>query len=153
MFKRTLTGSVRRRLSPIAARRPPRRLTDDVAAGAVAPIASVAATAISAAAARLLLLTLRHSAAAAAAAVHRQTEMLQNGLHLHVAGRLGADRRLAEGAIVQRHLRLGRLLAADVLAQGDARIRVQVEVLQRTVLHAQRAQRGAVDLRGERERE
>lgn len=72
--------------------------------------------------------------------------MLQNRLDLTLGRRLGADRRIAQHTIVKRHLRLGRLLARIVLAQGNAVIQIQMEMLERSVLHAQRTQRGTINL-------
>lgn len=72
--------------------------------------------------------------------------MLQNRLDLTLGRRLGADRRIAQHTIVKRHLRLGRLLARIVLAQGNAVIQIQMEMLERSVLHAQRTQSGTINL-------
>lgn len=73
--------------------------------------------------------------------------MLENVLDFAFARRLGADRRVAEDAIVERLLGFAGLFARIVLAQGDAVIQIQMEMLKRSVLDAQGAQGRTVDLR------
>lgn len=75
--------------------------------------------------------------------------MLENVLDFAFARRLGADRRVAEHAIVERLLSLAGLFTRIVLAQGDAVVQVQMEMLKRSVLNTQSAQGGAVDLGGQ----
>lgn len=72
--------------------------------------------------------------------------MLQNVLHLALARRLSADGGVAEHAIVERLLSLAGLFSRVILAEGDAVVQVQVEMLKRAVLHAESAQSRAVDL-------
>lgn len=72
--------------------------------------------------------------------------MLENVLNFAFARRLGADCRVAEYAVVQRLLSLAGLLTRVVLAQGDAVIQGQVEMLQWPVLNAESAQCRAINL-------
>lgn len=72
--------------------------------------------------------------------------MLEDVLNLTFARRLSADRRVAEDAIVERLLSLAGLFAGTVLAEGEAVVQVQMEMLKRSMLDAQCAQCRAVDL-------
>jgi hypothetical protein len=66
--------------------------------------------------------------------------MLENVLDFAFARRLSADCRVAEDAVVERLLSLAALFTRVVLAQGNAVIQVQVEMLERSVLNAESTQ-------------
>lgn len=72
--------------------------------------------------------------------------MLENVLDFAFARRLGANCRVAENAIVERLLSFAGLFTRIVLAQGDAMIQIQMEMLKRAVLNTQRAQCRTVNL-------
>lgn len=72
--------------------------------------------------------------------------MLENVLDFAFARRLGTNCRVAENAIVERLLSFAGLFTRIVLAQGDAMIQIQMEMLKRTVLNTQRAQCRTVNL-------
>lgn len=72
--------------------------------------------------------------------------MLQDVADFSLARRLGTNCRIAENAIVERLLSFACLFARIVLAQGEAMIQVQMEMLKRSVLDAQGAQCRAVNL-------
>lgn len=63
--------------------------------------------------------------------------MLQDVLNVALGRNLGADRGVAEHAVIQRQLGLGGLITGRVLAQCDSVVEVHVERQQRAVLHAQ----------------
>jgi len=69
-----------------------------------------------------------------------------NVLYLLLFSSGGQDRGIAEHTIVQSALGLLSLLPVTILDQSDPVGEVQVEVVQWTVLHAQSAESGAVNL-------
>jgi hypothetical protein len=75
--------------------------------------------------------------------------MSQDALNFIFARRLSTDCCVAENAIVERLLSFAGLFARIILAQGDAMIQIQMEMLKRSVLDAQCAQSRAVNLSGE----
>lgn len=112
--------------------------------------------------------------AAAPRAAAARPQVLQDQLHLRLRRRLREDRRVAQHAVVQGHLGLhtepnvnilhayslniciphessldtdlSGLLARRVAGEGEALVQVQVEVLERAMLNAERLQSGPIDL-------
>jgi len=72
--------------------------------------------------------------------------MRQNVLDFTFAWRFSADCRVAQDTIVECLLGLASLFARVVLAQCNAVIQVQMEMLQRSMLNAQRAQCRSINL-------